>query len=134
MRLVRLVSTLVGTFVLSLLFGTTVLIYAQDQRDEAKTPSQETRPEASKPAQDEPSRQGEAKPAEQSEDKPARGENKPERRGNQPSTRNVRRTIVGDTFPTTSSAPSSAVNMRLKSAARLPLRDSQVSSMEATRS
>src|SRR5260370_16890873 len=82
MRLVRLVSTLVGTFVLSLLFGTTVLIYAQDQRDEAKTPSQETRPEASKPAQDEPSRQGEAKPAEQREDKPARGENKPAQQEN----------------------------------------------------
>ena len=78
MKLVRLVSTLVGTSVLSLLFGTTALIYAQDPRDEAKTPQQETRPEASKPKQDEPSaRQGEAKPAEQSEDKPARGENKP---------------------------------------------------------
>jgi hypothetical protein len=53
MRLIRLVSTLVGALVLSLLFGTTALIYAQDQRDEAKTPPQETRPEASKPAQDE---------------------------------------------------------------------------------
>jgi hypothetical protein len=73
MKLVRLVST----SVLSLLFGTTALIYAQDQRDEAKTPQQETRPEASKPAQNEPSaRQGEAKPAEQSEDKPARGDAK----------------------------------------------------------
>jgi hypothetical protein len=77
MKLVRLVSTLVSTSVLSLLFGTTALIYAQDQRDEAKTPQQETRPEASKSAQNEPSaRQGEAKPAEQSEDKPARGDAK----------------------------------------------------------
>jgi len=83
MRLVKLVSTVVGTSALSLLFGTTALIYAQDQRDEAKTPQQETRPEASKPAQNEPSaRQGEAKPAEQSEDKPARGEDKPAKREN----------------------------------------------------
>jgi hypothetical protein len=83
MKLVRFVSTLVGTLVLCLLFGTTALIYAQDQRDEAKTPPQETRPEASKPAQDEPSsRQGEAKPAEQSEDKPARSENKPAKQEN----------------------------------------------------
>jgi hypothetical protein len=74
MRLIRLVSTLVGTLVLFLLFGTTALSYAQDQRDEAKTPPQETRPE--------PSRQGEAKPAEQSEDKPARGENKPAQQEN----------------------------------------------------
>src|SRR6267143_1539949 len=83
MKLVRLVSTLVSTSFLSLLFGTTTLIYAQDQRDEAKTPPQETRPEASKPTQDEPSaRQGEAKPAEQSEDKPAGGEDKPAKQEN----------------------------------------------------
>jgi len=83
MKLVRLVSTLVSTSVLSLLFGTTALIYAQDQRDEAKTPPQETRPEASKPAQDEPAaRQGEAKPSEQSEDKPARSEDKPAKQEN----------------------------------------------------
>src|ERR1700686_1208612 len=82
MRLIRLVSTLVGTLVLSFLFGTTALSYAQDQRDEATTAPQETRPEASKPAQDEPSRQGEAKPAEQREDKPARGEDKPAKQEN----------------------------------------------------
>jgi len=83
MRIIRLVSTLVGTSILSLIFGTAALVYAQDQRDEAKIPQQETRPEASKPAQDEPSaRQGEAKPAEQSEDKPARGENKPAKQEN----------------------------------------------------
>ena len=77
MKLVRLISTSVGASVLFLLFGTTALIYAQDQRDEAKTPRQETRPEASKPTQDEPSsRQGEAKPPEQSEDKPVRGDAK----------------------------------------------------------
>lgn len=83
MKLIRLVSTLVSTSVLSLLFGTTALIYAQDQRDEAKTPQQETRPEASKPVQEQPSaRQGEAKPAEQSEDKPARGEDKQSKQEN----------------------------------------------------
>src|ERR1700726_3732999 len=82
MRLIRLISTLGGTLVLSLVFGTTALSYAQDQRDEAKTPPQETRPEASKPAQDEPARQGEAKPAEQSEDKPARSEDKPAKQEN----------------------------------------------------
>jgi hypothetical protein len=81
MKLVRLVA-LIGTAVLSLLFGSTALIYAQDQRDEAKTPPQETRPEASKPVQNEPSRQGEAKPTEQSEDKPARGEDKPAKQEN----------------------------------------------------
>src|ERR1700687_1474055 len=82
MRLIRLVSALVGALVLSLLFGTTALIYAHAQRAEAKPPPQEARPEAGKPAQDEPSRQGEAKPAEQSEDKPARGENKPAQQEN----------------------------------------------------
>src|ERR1700674_5053083 len=83
MKLVRLISTSVGASILFLLFGTTALIYAQDQRDEAKTPRQETRPEASKPTQDEPSsRQGEAKPPRQSEDKPVRGENKPAQQEN----------------------------------------------------
>src|ERR1700675_4818534 len=82
MKLVRLISTSVGASILFLLFGTTALSYAQNQRDKAKTPPQDTRPEASKPAQDESSRQGEAKPAEQSEDKPARGENKPAQQEN----------------------------------------------------
>jgi hypothetical protein len=82
MKLVGFVSrTVLSLVVLSFLFGTTALTYAQDQRDEAKPPQQETRPEASK--QDEPtSRQGEAKPAEQSEDKPARSEDKPARQEN----------------------------------------------------
>jgi hypothetical protein len=87
MKLIGLVSTSVLSLVLSLalsfLFATTALMSAQDQRDEAKPPQQETRPEASKPAQDQPSsRQGEAKPAEQSEDKPVRGEEKPARQEN----------------------------------------------------
>jgi len=82
MKLIRLVGTLAGTSALYLLFGTTALIYAQDQSDEAKSPQQETRPEASKPAQEPAARQGEAKPAEQSEDKPARGEDKPAKQEN----------------------------------------------------
>jgi hypothetical protein len=104
MRITRLVSTLVGTSILSLIFGTTALVYAQDQRDEAKTPQQETRPEASKPAQDEPSaRQGEAKPAEQSEDKPARGENKPAKQENAKPSRQP-----GEARPSTQHAQHSA--------------------------
>ena len=146
MKLVGLVSRSVLSFVvLSFLFGTTALTYAQDQRDEAKPPQQETRPEASK--QDEPtSRQGEAKPAEQSEDKPARGEDKPARQENAKpsrqsggagqSTEHAQRsaTIVGAAFPTTSSAPNSAANTRLKSTARLRLRANRVSNTGATRS
>ncbi len=76
MKLFGLVSTSVlSLLVLSFLFGSTALIYAQDQSDAAKPAQQETRPEAK---QDQPSsRQGEAKPAEQSEDKPARDVSKP---------------------------------------------------------
>ena len=64
MRFFGLLSTSVLSLAMSFLFGTTALIYAQDQPDQAKPSQQATRP-------------GEAKPAEQSEDKPARGENKP---------------------------------------------------------
>ncbi len=76
-------SKWLGTATLSLflLFGTGVLIQAQEQRDdskpqdEAKPNQQEPRHDAGKSKPDEP-RQGEAKPAEQREDKPARGEEK----------------------------------------------------------
>jgi len=69
MRFFGLLSTLVLSLAMSFLFGTTALIYAQDQPDQAKPSQQATRP-------------GEAKPAEQSEDKPARGESKPARQEN----------------------------------------------------
>jgi len=148
MKLVRLISTSVGASILFLLFGTTALIYAQDQRDEAKTPRQETRPEASKPTQDEPSsRQGEAKPRNRARTSlsaamPSRRQSSriPSRPGsrdrpaNQTNRRNVRQTIVGVASPMTSSAPNSADNIRSKSTARLRLRDSQVFNTEATRS
>src|SRR5258708_26129869 len=80
MKCFGLVSISVLFLVLSFLFGTTALIYAQDQGDAAKPAQQETRPDAK---QDQPSsRQGEAKPAEQSEDKPARDESKPGKQEN----------------------------------------------------
>src|ERR1700730_3498028 len=69
MRLVGLLSTSVLSLAMSFLFGTTALVYAQDQPDQAKPSQQATRP-------------GEAKPAEQSEDKPARGEDKPAKQEN----------------------------------------------------
>src|SRR6202521_5331750 len=69
MRFFGLLRTSVLSLAMSFLFGTTALIYAQDQRDEAKPSQQATRP-------------GEAKPAEQSEDKPARGEDKPAKQEN----------------------------------------------------
>ena len=72
-----------GTAALSLflLFGTGVLIQAQEQRDDAK-PQDEAKPNQQEPRHDagkskpEEPRQGEAKPAEQNEDKPARVEEK----------------------------------------------------------
>jgi len=69
MRFFGLLSTSVLSLAMSFLFGTTALIYAQDQPDQAKPSQQATRP-------------GEAKPAEQSEDKPARGEDKPAKQEN----------------------------------------------------
>jgi hypothetical protein len=60
--------------VLILLFGTSAMIYAQDQQDNPKPPQTEPRPEETKPAGDEvkPSRQQqeEAKPPKQDEAKP----------------------------------------------------------------
>jgi hypothetical protein len=62
MRLTQVVST----SALSFLLTTTALVYAQDQREEAR-PAEESRPEATKPAQDEAKspRQEEAKPDKQ---------------------------------------------------------------------
>jgi hypothetical protein len=63
MRLTRLLSA----SVLSLLLGTTALLYAQDQHEDSK-PQDEPRPEASKSAQDE------AKPQKQDQDKDKSGQ------------------------------------------------------------
>ncbi len=68
MKLARLLST--SALSLSVLLGTSSLIYSQEQHEDAK-PQEETRPEASKPAQDE------AKPEKQNQDKPARNDEKP---------------------------------------------------------
>jgi flagellar motor protein MotB len=70
MRLTRLLSA----SALSLLLGTTALLYAQEQHEDAK-PQDEPRPEASKPAQDDTKtpRQDEAKPQKQ-EDKDKAGQ------------------------------------------------------------
>jgi hypothetical protein len=57
-----------------LLLGATALVYGQEQRDETKPVQPEPRPEASKPAQDEPARP-EAK--QNNEDKPVRSDDKP---------------------------------------------------------
>ena len=76
MKLTRMVRTLL--LISSL--GATTLIYAQEQRDDAKPP-QEPRPEATKPAGNEvnPPRQDETRPAKQDEAgvKPPREESKP---------------------------------------------------------
>lgn len=71
MRLTRLLSA----SALSLLLGTTALLYAQDQHEDAK-PQDEPRPEASKPAQDDTKtpRQDEAKPQKQDQDKEKSGQ------------------------------------------------------------
>jgi hypothetical protein len=69
---------LVRTSVLISLLGSATLFYAQDQREEAKPPQEEPRPEATKPARDEakPPRQEEAKPPKQEDVKPPRNEGK----------------------------------------------------------
>ncbi len=74
MKLIRILRILL----LISLFGGSALIYAQDQRDDAKPP-QEPRPEATKPAGDEvkPPKQDEAKPPKQDDVKPPREEGKP---------------------------------------------------------
>jgi hypothetical protein len=74
MKLTRIVRILL----LISFLGGSALIYAQEQRDDAKPP-QDARPEATKPADDEnkPSRQDEAKPPKQDDVKPPREEGKP---------------------------------------------------------
>jgi DNA mismatch repair ATPase MutL len=72
MRLAQMVST----SALSLLFTTTALVYAQDQREEPK-PAQESRPEATKPRGEPKSpRQDEAKPDKPGENRQRQGEDK----------------------------------------------------------
>jgi hypothetical protein len=74
MKLTRIVRILL----LISFLGGSALIYAQDQRDDAKPP-QDPRPEATKPAgnEDKPPRQDEAKPPKQDDVKPSREEGKP---------------------------------------------------------
>jgi hypothetical protein len=76
-------AKLMSASALSLALGTAALLctqtglFAQEQRDETKPQQQdEARPDANKPAQDEPkaARPGDAKPAEQNEDRPVRDE------------------------------------------------------------
>jgi hypothetical protein len=73
MKLTRLIRM---SLLVSLL-GTTAMIYAQDQRDDAKP--QEPRPEATKPAHDDAKPQ-EAKPSKPEGIKPSQNEAKPENR------------------------------------------------------
>jgi hypothetical protein len=73
---------LLRTSVLISLFGMSALVYAQDQRDDAKPPQEEPRPEATKPGDEaKPPRQqqDETKPAKQQDEaKPPRDESRPE--------------------------------------------------------
>lgn len=77
MKLARLLGTSALSF--SVLIGTSSLIYAQEQHEDAKPAQQEEpRPDAAKPARDEMKpRQDEAKPEKQEQEKPARSEEKP---------------------------------------------------------
>jgi len=74
MKLARWISTAaLSMFLATFLLGTTALIQAQDQRDEAKPAEPDNHPEAAKPSKDEPGpRSEEAKPSKQNEDKPAK--------------------------------------------------------------
>jgi hypothetical protein len=67
MKLARLVST----SALCCFLGTSALIYAQEQRDDAKPAQDDSRPEATKPARDDAKspRQQDAQPQKQDEDK-----------------------------------------------------------------
>ena len=78
MKFVRWMSTWALSLLLSaFLLGTTGLIQAQEQREDAKQAQPENRPETARPAQDEPSPR-EANPSKQeNEDKPVPKENKP---------------------------------------------------------
>jgi len=77
MRLTRLLSA----SALSLLLGTTALLYAQEQHEDAK-PQEEARPEAAKPAQDDTKapRQDEAKPQKQDQGDKDKAEDKAEKK------------------------------------------------------
>jgi hypothetical protein len=68
---------LVRTSALISLLGMSAMIYAQDQRDDAKPPQDEARPEATKPAQAD-----EAKPPKQDETKPPKNEGRTENQEN----------------------------------------------------
>ncbi len=74
MKLARWISTAaLSLFLATFLLGTTALIQAQDQRDEAKPAEPDNHPAATKPSKDEPApRSEEAKPSKQNEDKPAK--------------------------------------------------------------
>jgi hypothetical protein len=80
------ITKLIKTSLLVSLLGTAAMIYAQDQRDDAKP--QDPRPEATKPAHDDakPAREQDAKPQEdakpsrQEDVKPSHNEEKPENR------------------------------------------------------
>jgi hypothetical protein len=82
MKLTRIVRILL----LICFLGASALIYAQEQRDDAKPP-QEPRPEATKPESDEarPPRQDEAKPPKQDDVKPPKQDDvKPSREEGKP--------------------------------------------------
>lgn len=82
MKLTRIVRISLLIFFL----GASALIYAQEQRDDAKPP-QEPRPEAAKPAGDQvnPPRQDEARPPKQDEAKPPKQDDvKPPRQESKP--------------------------------------------------
>jgi hypothetical protein len=101
MKLAKLTSRFVATSTMSLLLvggialiGTQSRLCAQEQRDEAKPQQQEEpRPEAAKPAQDEPkaARPGDVKTPEQTEDRPAKNDEKPARQDNDKGAKDVQR-------------------------------------------
>ena len=84
MKLARWISTAaLSLFLATFLLGTTALIQAQDQRDEAKPAQPDNHPEAAKPSKDEPApRSEEAKPSKQNEDKPAKQDDAKSRQEN----------------------------------------------------
>jgi hypothetical protein len=83
MRFTRsLYTSVLSTSVLSLLLGTTALVFAQEQHEDAKPAPDAARPEESKPAQDDAKapRQDEAKPQKPDQDaKPNQNMDKPAR-------------------------------------------------------
>jgi outer membrane biosynthesis protein TonB len=133
MKLTRIVR------ILSLIsfLGGSALIYAQDQRDDAKPP-QDPRPEATKPAgnEDNPPRQDEAKPPKQDDAKPPREEAKP---ANQEAPKQAERPEQrhptlnrAAAFLTTSSGPTSDGSIPLSSSGQQSSKASPVSSTPVT--